>query len=435
MLLRLSGPAKSRYPLPYAILALILAVSTVLAGLAHSARADQRNVMPPATQRDITYCAPGGVPLKMDIYMPENAGSRPSPAALFVHGGSWASGDKASSEGAPETVELLRRGYLVAAINYRLFPNYVFPAQIEDVKCAVRYLRANAASLNVDPDRIGAWGASAGGQLVSLLGVTDPTAGLEGDGGYEGVSSSVAAVVDMFGRADLSEVPQTRPDLLPVFGGAQELARYSPVTYVSPDDPPFLILHGNYDTTVPPELSQEFYDRLKLAGVPATLVMVKNAGHGFAPVGGLMSPSRSDITALVGDFFDRYLKTYPPPSVPTPSVRAQTLPAGGDVMQVAATGKEVRSPFLDYWRGHGAIAQQGYPISAEMQEWSANGSRPYTVQYFERAVYEYHPENQPPYDVLASLLGAQRYRARYPGGAPNQRPNMEAGSVYFEQTG
>ena len=104
-------------------------------------------------------------------------------------------------------------------------------------------------------------------------------------------------------------------------------------------------------------------------------------------------------------------------------------------MKCAETGKAVRGIFLTYWKSHGGLAQQGYPISGELQEVSATDGNPYTVQYFERAVFEYHPENQPPYDVLPSLLGARRYKAKYPNGAPGQHPNDSAGAVLFEQTG
>jgi len=278
----------------------------------------------------------------MDLYAPAPGDGAPAPVALFVHGGAWSVGDKRSAEGAPEVRALAARGYLVAAVNYRLAPQYAFPAPIEDVKCAVRYLRAHAGVLHLDSRRIGAWGASAGGMLVALLGGAGPAAGLEGDGGYATESSRVAAVVDMYGRADLQAVPLSRPDLLPIFGGVQNLRRYSPVTYVSPDAPPFLILHGERDAVVPPALSQEFADRLRAAGVPVTLVLVRHAGHGFGPAPPGMSLSRGEITQLVGNFFDRYLRgamaadaagrsNLPaprPPICPGPGASPSSAPAG-----------------------------------------------------------------------------------------------------------
>ncbi len=158
---------------------------------------------PGSVERDVTYCTVGDVALKMDVYTPDTM-TNPAAAVIYVHGGGWTDGDKASG-GSREIREMLARGYLVFAINYRLAPEYKFPAQIQDVKCAVRHLRANVAVYNLDPDRIGAWGNSAGGHLVSLLGVTDASAGFEGSGGYADQSSRVQAVVDGYGPADLTQ--------------------------------------------------------------------------------------------------------------------------------------------------------------------------------------------------------------------------------------
>ncbi|HXF04639.1 MAG TPA: alpha/beta hydrolase fold domain-containing protein [Blastocatellia bacterium] len=265
--------------------------------------------------RDVTYCTVGDVALKMDIYYP--AASRgPAPVAVYVHGGGWTTGDKARGEGVRDIPELVARGYLVAAVNYRLAPRYKFPAMIQDVKCAVRFLRANARRYNINPDRIGAWGGSAGGHLVALLGTADETAGWD-VGQYLDYSSRIQAVVDMFGPTDLTAIfDGANPRLLEqVFGTtdrtSEAVRRASPVTWVSRDDPPFLILHGERDPLVPPSQSQIFYDKLVQTGVPATLVMVKNAGHGFVPMGGPISPTRDELTRMIADFFDRYLKKMP----------------------------------------------------------------------------------------------------------------------------
>jgi acetyl esterase/lipase len=264
-------------------------------------------------ERDVTYGMTDGVALKMDIYYPKVANGA-VPAVLYVHGGGWTRGDKRAGVGTEDIPELATRGYLVAAINYRLAPQYKFPAQIEDVKCAVRFLRANAAAYGIDPNHIGAWGGSAGGHLVALLGVTDATAGFEGNGDYADQSSRVQAVVDMFGPTDLSAVFQgaAPPLMVQVFGTTDKnsdiIKRASPVTWVSSDDPPFLILHGEKDTLVPLSQSEIFYDRLVAASVPATLITVKNAGHGFVPAGGIIEPSRTEITKMIADFFDKYLK-------------------------------------------------------------------------------------------------------------------------------
>ena len=264
-------------------------------------------------ERDVTYCTGDSFQLKMDIYRPTNTNGL-APALLYVHGGGWTKGDKASGAGVQEIGEMVRRGYLVAAVNYRLAPEYKFPAQIEDVKCAVRFLRANAQSYGLNPERIGAWGGSAGGHLVSLLGLTDRSTGFEGSGGYVDQSSRVQAVVDMFGPSDLTQVfkganPHLLQEVFNVTDSESEVLKSaSPVSYVSSDDPPFLILHGEKDTLVPVSQSLELYDWLRAVGIPVTLVMVKNAGHGFAPVDGAIRPTRTEITKLMANFFDQHLK-------------------------------------------------------------------------------------------------------------------------------
>lgn len=261
--------------------------------------------------RDVTYGKAGDVELKMDIYHPKTTSGKASPVAMYVHGGGWRAGDKAQGAGAMAISELVKRGYLVASINYRLAPQYKFPAQIEDAKCAVRFLRANADKYHLDPKRIGVWGGSAGGHLVALLGTTDASADFEGNGGHADQSSRVQAVVDMFGPADLTFGLGLRLRE-EVFGASSDqdevLKRASPVHYVSKDDPPFLILHGDQDKVVALDQSQRLLDRLKEAGVPATLVVVKNAGHGFAPTGGEISPSRPELIQIIADFFDRNLR-------------------------------------------------------------------------------------------------------------------------------
>ena len=381
-------------------------------------------IEPGTIKRDITYCTAGGVALKMDVYFPYALEDRPWPVAVFVHGGGYTSGDKKSV--GVGGGQLRDRGYLLASVNYRLAPQYKWPAQIEDVKCAVRFLRANAAAYNIDPNRIGAWGDSAGGHLVALLGLTGPDAGFEGSGGYAGQSSRVRAVVDEYGPTDFTtyNLGDYGADLLQFILGttrakAPEVLKHaSPVTYVSRDAPPFLIIQGDRDRIVPPAQSQELYDRLKDAGAPATLLVVRNAGHGFVPVGGSISPSILEIGKAVADFFDANVRN----------------DQGGD-RYFPETGKTLYGRFLDYWNTHGGLAQQGYPISERMMETSDVDGKPYTVQYFERAVFEMHPDNKAPYDVLLSLLGDFRYRQKYPNGAPGQVPNTSPGSVLFPETG
>jgi hypothetical protein len=256
------------------------------------------------------------------------------------------------------------------------------------------------------------------------------SAGFDTQGAYLDQPSSVQAVVDMFGPTDFLAY---RPDRLStglgqtVFGYVQGgpldvLTKASPVTYVSKDAPPFLILQGDSDKLVSPAQSQELNDKLLAAGASSTLVLVKNAGHAFIPVTGNLSdldPTIAQIKAMIPDFFDRILGS-----------------GRGAVQQFPQTGKTVRGAFLRYWQEHGGLSQFGYPISDEMQDRSLTDGKVYTMQYFERARFEMHPENAPPNDVLLSLLGTFRYNQKYPDGAgPAQTPNQSAGSLLFKPTG
>lgn len=265
-------------------------------------------------EHDIVYCSVDGVDLKMDVYYPEIW--QPSWAAIIeVHGGGWVTGSKSEAADNPDREALTQAGFLFASINYRLAPEYKFPVMIEDAKCAVRFLRANASEFNIDPEKIGAMGASSGGHLVSLLGLTSQSAGWD-VGQYLDQSSQVQAVVDYYGPADLTDhlLSNTSElhELEQVFGVTSRsdpvMAKASPVTYITVDAPPFLIVQGEQDAVVLPDQSQEFYDRLNAEGIPVKLVLVKNAGHGLVPTGGDISPSRQEITRMVVDFFVEYLK-------------------------------------------------------------------------------------------------------------------------------
>jgi acetyl esterase/lipase len=275
-----------------------------LAGLAVDAR---------KIDRDVTYGKAEGVELKLDLYFPKKAEGK-LPVTVYVHGGGWQGGDKAAGAGAMAIGELVKRGYLVVSVNYRLAPAHKFPAQIEDVKCAIRFLRAHATEYNLDPKRIGVWGGSAGGHLVALLGTSDDKSGFEGKGGWADQTSRVQAVVDMFGPADFSmEFPGAKPETaLNVFGATSRkdevMKRASPVTYITKDDPPFLILHGESDLLVPLNQSEKLHERLKTTGVSSKLVVVKNAGHGFRPVDGTPKPSRDELIQMIADFFDQNLR-------------------------------------------------------------------------------------------------------------------------------
>jgi acetyl esterase/lipase len=254
-----------------------------------------------SAERDVTYCAPDGRAQKLDIYYPSSGG--PWPLFLYVHGGGWSEGDKAEGEGWRGLNE---QGILVASVNYRLAAEGKFPVMIEDVQCAVRYLRAHSADYNMDPNRVVATGASAGGHLVALLGTADETAAWD-QSEYADQSSRVQGVITMAGLFDFTvNLPSgTNSAIYYAFGGlagdgSPEMAAASPVTYISADDPPFLILHGDADGVVPVAQSEILYERLTAVGVPATLVIVQNGNHSLG--GANASPTQAEINEIIATF-------------------------------------------------------------------------------------------------------------------------------------
>lgn len=273
-----------------------------------------RGGVPPGVQRraDIEYARVGDQSLLLDIYKPEET-TGPLPVILWIHGGAWVSGNKNNCPIA----SFAAKGYAVVSINYRLSGTAQFPAQIHDCKAAVRWVRAHAGEHGFDPGRVGACGGSAGGHLVALLGTSGDVKELEGDvGGNLQYSSRVRAVADFCGPADFIREDYVRPEpttqpaiveraLAQLLGGPWEQKREaarmaSPVSFISKDDPPFLIVHGDADPTVPFKHSQRLHDLLKEARLDVTLHVVKGGGHG---VGGY--PGVLEATAA---FFDKHLK-------------------------------------------------------------------------------------------------------------------------------
>jgi acetyl esterase/lipase len=265
---------------------------------------------------NIEYARPDGHSLLMDLYLPEQATiDHPIPVIVWIHGGGWVMGDRHDHFAAP----LAEHGYAVASIEYRLAQVATFPAQIEDCKAAVRWLRSKAKLYNLDSAHIGAWGGSAGGHLSALLGVSGEVKELEGTEGNLDYSSRVQAVCDWCGPSDFTTIIEQSkhmqvtsgiqweaPDSFgaKLIGGAipKNLAKAkaaSPITYVSKDSPPFLIMHGDRDPLVPLAQSEELLDALQKAGVQAKLVVIPGAGHIF------WSPQ---IMHTVEEFFDKELK-------------------------------------------------------------------------------------------------------------------------------
>jgi acetyl esterase/lipase len=261
---------------------------------------------------DHPYCTMDGVTLTLDLYFPA-AAPAPYQILVYAHGGSFTGGDKRSGSGIIDIPAMTERGYAVAAVNYRLMPEYPFPSEIQDVKCAIRFLRAHGEEYHLRTEKIGAWGGSAGGHLVAMLGLTDGDPAFD-QGELLQFSSSVQAVVDMFGPADLTAPLGWLQRLLlrRAFGtddpSSPLLVSASPVFRSPGAIPPFLIIHGEQDSAVPVEQSQALAEYLGQHNADVTLVIVENANHNFKPTGGAISPDRVEISALMADFFDRALK-------------------------------------------------------------------------------------------------------------------------------
>ena len=270
----------------------------------------------------IDYGTGGGRPLTMHLLQARPSPDGRAPGLVWVHGGAFRHGSKDS--GIAKLFPFARRGYVCASIEYRLSGEATWPAQIEDCKAAVRYLRAHADELGLDPARIGAWGASAGGHLVAMLGVAPDRPELEGRGGWVEHSSRVQAVCDFYGPADLlamvdqpsaldhndADSPEGRLLGGPVREQPDRARSASPATYTTGHEPPFLIVHGAEDMTVPYEQSQIMY-RATGSG-DAIFHTVVGAGHGGPTF------EHPAVVRLVEEFFDRHLGPVPPPADATP---------------------------------------------------------------------------------------------------------------------
>jgi acetyl esterase/lipase len=263
----------------------------------------------PVILRDLPYVTNGHQRQKLDLYLSKS--EEKLPLIIRIHGGAWLAGSK-EMEGPGDYI---RRGYAVASINYRLSQHAIFPAQIEDCKAAVRYLRANAQKYNLDPNRFAVWGSSAGGHLAALLGTTGDIN--EFDVGENlSVSSRVQAVVDYFGPTDFLQIethrlPEGMVHNIPdspeskLIGGLivdnpEKAEKANPITYITKDAPPFLIIHGDKDPLVPHHQSELLEAALKKAGVPVIFYTVKGGGHG-----GFKDPN---VPTLTAQFFEKNLK-------------------------------------------------------------------------------------------------------------------------------
>ena len=272
---------------------------------------------------DVEYGRAGDIPLLLDIYIPEVPIATPMPAVIWIHGGSFKYGDKSSDPMLRSIKALAEHGFFVVSINYRLSGVAPFPAAVEDSKCAVRWLRANVEKYNVDPNRIGVWGSSAGGYLSMMVGSADETAGLEGNGGWAEFSSRVQAVGSYYGPADLvsayiklealwGSVPDSHHFVQFLDSHLEEKPDLwkaaSPINHVTADDPPLLLVHGELDSVVPIIVSEKMYRLYQQAGLEASLIRVSDADHIFEQVtDSPISPSIDEIEQIVLDFFVKHL--------------------------------------------------------------------------------------------------------------------------------
>ena len=269
------------------------------------------------TVSNITYCTGAGIAQTLDFYYPTQASSALYPVVVYIHGGQLIMGSKNAPAGSPADMwksTLTPQGYAFVSINYRLGPANKFPAMIEDAKCAIRYLRANAATYNINPNRIGVTGTSSGGYLAALVALsTSP--GLEGNGGWPGVSSRVQAAVVEYGAdmdlrqpnysaAEVEGRTQAYPQPVP----ADITASGTVILHVSSDDPPFLFFHGEKDMLVDRQDNIDINNALKAVGVSSNFTLVLNAGHGWDNAFGPLSPTWDQILQTELTFFNTYLK-------------------------------------------------------------------------------------------------------------------------------
>jgi acetyl esterase/lipase len=268
------------------------------------------------TELNVTYCSPGGVAQRLDIYYPLTSATSLFPVIVYIHGGQLFKGNKNAAPGTPAgewRSTATPRGYAVVSIDYRLGPTYRFPAMIEDANCAIRYLRANAAAHSLDSNRIGVTGTSSGGYLAALVALADPVAtGFAGSGGWPGVSNKVHAAVVEYG-ADMD--PQQPPHSAPEAEGRVQaftqpiIPNATVINHVGAGDPPFFFIHGERDVLVDAQDNRDINARLLSVGVQSSFTLVTNGVHGWAEQPwGAISPTWTEILQAELAFFDTYLK-------------------------------------------------------------------------------------------------------------------------------
>jgi acetyl esterase/lipase len=274
---------------------LLVLLPLFICGLAHA----QYGV---AEFHNIVYTQASGFPQLLDLYIPTPFARKARPGIIFVHGGGWAGGSK--DDFAAWARYYTAQGYVCTSVNYRLTPLHVWPAQINDVQAAVRWMRRNSRTLALDPNRIGAVGASAGGHLVLFLGETDTLNDF--DPSLSGFSSRVQAVVDFFGPTEFNMPSEWSGQIWtliqnligqPWTPASPAYAAAGPVNYVTPDDAPTVVFHGLVDTVVPIDQSRRIVARLQASQIPVTYHEFPGEGHGFT------GPTTNFCISVMNNFF------------------------------------------------------------------------------------------------------------------------------------
>ncbi len=243
---------------------------------------------------DIPYREGESESWKLDLASPVNFGEKPMPAIVIIHGGGWRSGSKQVNVYRSMLIDFAFQGYVAISVEYRFTDEAPFPACIEDVKCAVRWLRAHAKELNVNTDRIGAFGHSAGAHLAVMLAVSSENKNLEGDGGWNGYSSKINAVV---GGSTPVQLDRER-------AGNWDNTEYWPVGYISANVVPMLIIHGSGDKTVNVASVDKYVENLKASGASdVTYLRIEGGNHGVA-----YDESLDVTNPAIDKFFARTLK-------------------------------------------------------------------------------------------------------------------------------
>ncbi len=270
--------------------------------------ADTEPDVPPGINefKDIVYKQVEDRALKLDIYQPMNL-LQPAPVLVFIHGGAWKKGDKADY--LRYLVDFALRGYVTATISYRFSHEAHFPAAVNDVKCAIRWIRTNAKEYNIDPDKIAVIGGSAGGHLAMMIAYSSDVPEFDEGCDTDSVSSRVQAVVDLYGPSDLTtDFAIAQPSAQKFIGelyenAADKYQKASPLNYITPDDPPTLIFHGTIDDTVPVGQSDILNDKLNDTGVPVEYHRLKGWPHTMDLAGEVNKYCQYYMNA----FFEKYV--------------------------------------------------------------------------------------------------------------------------------